>query len=491
MQNKTILITILVFLLLQISYAEKIADNTSSMKQISIADVTRLALENSLDIQIARIDAYKERTSLGKAKSIFDTFVNSGASYEDDKKKTATTLSRTKTTTNEYSLGVEKKLPTGSRLKIDTEHSLVDANSSSSAINNYNESSIKFSLNQSLGKNFFGLTDRSEIKITKINIDNAGYSSLDEIENALYKAQTAYWNIVLKEKELNIKSDMLKKAEKLYSIYKESYERGTVEKTDLFAVEANMRARKNGVLVAHLEKEIAKNNLLFLLNEEDTHIHLQPVDPLATTLHCVDVYEILKEAISHRRDYKIIKNKIESQNIDIKIKKNALWPEIDLEASFLKNGLASNYQDSWNQTSDENNYEFFTGITFRIPFRNRSAKADLEKARLNREQLLLFLKRTERLILKEIYNKVKEVNSLKNRIELLTSISKLQENKLKEEMKHFSYGRSSSDIIIRHEEDILQARLNLASSLFKYRVSLIDLDLAKNTLLDKHWKGAL
>ncbi|MBU0479150.1 TolC family protein [bacterium] len=482
MKSKAILIAALLFLLLQSSYAEQ---------QISIDDVTRLALENSLDIQIAKIDVYKERTSLGKAKSIFDTFLNSGASYEDDKKKTSTTLSRIKTATNEYSLGVEKKLPTGSSIKIDAEHSLVDANSSSSAINNYNESSIKFSLNQSLGKNFFGLADRSNIKITKINIDNAEYSSLGEIENALYKAQAAYWNVVLKEKELDIKLDMQKEAEKLYSIYKENYERGTTEKGDLFAIEANMRTRKNEVLIAHLEKEIAKNNLLFLLNEEDTHIQLQPLDPLVTTLHSVDVYAILKEAILHRRDYKVIKNKIESQNIDIKIKKDALWPEIDLEASFLKNGLASNYQDSWNKTSDENNYEFFTGITFRIPLENRSAKADLEKAKLNKEQLLLFLKRTERLILKEINNKVKEVNSLKNRIELLTSISKLQENKLKEEMKHLSYGRSSSDIILRYEEDLLQANLDLSSSLFKYRVSLIDLDLAKNTLLDKYWKGVL
>ena len=481
MRNKAILVTAMLFLLSQISYAE----------QISIDDVTRLALKNSLDIQIARIDARKERTSLGKAKSIFDTFLSGEGIYRDNKKKSASTMSRTKTTTNEYSLGIEKKLPTGSSLKIDAEHSLIDANSSSSAINNYNESSLKFSLNQSLGKNFFGLTDRSEIKITKINIDNAEYSSLNEIENALYKAQAAYWNVVLKEKELNVKLDMLKKAEKLYSIYKENYERGTVEKADLFAVEANMRARKNEVLIARLQKEIAKNNLLFLLNEEDTNIQLQPVDSLVTALHCVDVYEILKEAILRRRDYKIIKNKIESQNIDIKIKKNALWPEIDLEASFLKNGLASNYQDSWNETSDENNHEFFTGITFRIPLGNRSAKADLEKARLNRKQLLLFLKRTERLILKEVINKVKEVNSLKNRVELLTSISKLQNNKLEEEMKHFSYGRSSSDIIIRYENDLLQARLNLTSSLFKYRVSLIDLDLAKNTLLDKHWKDAL
>ncbi len=486
MRNKIIFVFIFSLLLQSL-----FADDISSVKQISIADVTRLALENSLDIQIARIDVYKERTSLGKAKSIFDTFVNSGASYKDDKKKSATTLSRTKTATNEYSLGVEKKLPTGSSLKIDTEHSLIDANSSSSAINNYNESSFKFSLNQSLGKNFFGLTDRSNIKITKINIDNAEYSSLDEIENTLYKAQAAYWNIVLKEEELNIKSDMLKEAEKLYSVYKENYERGTAEKGDLFAVEANMRARKNEVLIARLEKEIAKNNLLFLLNEEDTHIQLEPLDSLITTLYCVDVYETLREAVLHRRDYKIIKNKIESQNIDIKTKKNALWPEIDLEASFLKNGLASNYQDSWNETVDRNNYEFFTGITFRIPLGNRSAKADLEKAKLNKEQLLLFLKRTERLILKEINNKVKEVNSLKNQVELLTSISELQKNKLKEEMKHLGYGRSNSDTIIRYEEDLLQASLNLASSSFKYRVSLIDLDLAKNTLLNKYWKDAL
>ena len=77
-------------------------------------------------------------------------------------------------------------------------------------------------------------------------------------------------------------------------------------------------------------------------------------------------------------------------------------------------------------------------------------------------------------------------------LEQLSSIARqIPEDKLNEEMRRLGYGRSSSDIIIRYEEDLIQARLDLARSLFDYRLSLVALDLIKNTLLDQYWSDEL
>ncbi len=126
-----------------------------------------------------------------------------------------------------------------------------------------------------------------------------------------------------------------------------------------------------------------------------------------------------------------------------------------------------------------------------IPFENRAAKADLKEANLQKEQLLLQLKQSERLILKDIHNAVTTVNVFKEQVANTQKIASLQEAKLDEEIKRLKYGRSNADTIIRYTEDVLKAQIVFASALYKYRVSLIDVDLAANTLLDKYWQEPL
>ena len=179
------------------------------------------------------------------------------------------------------------------------------------------------------------------------------------------------------------------------------------------------------------------------------------------------------------------------QRASAKVKKNARWPEIDLEASFTRNGIDNKYRKSWDDMVGKNKHEAFVGMTFRFPLENRLARSELKEAELHKAQTLLNLKRTERLILKEITNNVKDINTLKSKIGLLTHIVELEDNKLKEEMKLLGYGKSDSDTVIRFEEDLLLARLQLAYALFDYRVSTANLERTKNTLLDEYWHGEL
>ncbi len=458
---------------------------------LSIESATELALKNSLEIQIAKYDTYRSRTKLKKEESIFDTFLTLTADYRDNKQQLSSTTDISRTRNKSFSMGLEKTLPTGSTIELEAEDTRTSSALSTVIVNPNYETSGAITLTQSLGKNFFGLKDRGKIKITKIDIENTEYSSLDSIENTIYSTQAGYWDLVLKDARLTIRNNMLNNAEELYRRYEDKYSRGLAEEVDIFAAKANVQNRKNELLIAELERELAKNNLLFLLNEEDSSINIQTLDKLEIELINKDIATELKKAIETRRDYKIIKNKIKSKNIDISIKKNALWPEIDLEASFTKNGIRSSESAAWSDISRENDSQTYIGINFNIPLENSEARSELKEARLYKEQLLLSLKKIERLILKEIHNGVKSINNLKNQVELYDSIVELQQNKLHEEMKKFNYGRSDSDTIIRYEEDLLNAELHLATALYSYHVSLINLATTENILLDKYWDSRL
>jgi len=459
--------------------------------ELSLEDVTELALENSLDIQIAKFDAYIKRTSQDKAESIFDTILSAEASYDYDKKMQSSTLAGSYTKEHSFSLGLEKKLPTGTTLSLDATNTKKRTDSIYAALNPYHEAEAEFTVKQSLGKNFFGLADRADIKVTRIDIENSDFTSLDKIEGDLFAVQESYWNFVLKDTELAIKKDMLKKAEVLFAIYKDKSSLGLVEESELLAIEALVFTRKSEVDIAALERETAKNNLLFLINQGGFKTEIRPKNNLFCSADTVDLYEVLNAAVQNRRDYKRIKNELKRNKINVVVRKNALWPEIDLEASFARNNLASDRSSAWEDFTKGSNDEIFFKLSFKVPLENREAKAEFEKINLEAERLLLRLKRLERLILQEINDKVNNVNTMQIQVKLFEQTVKIHTKKLDKQISRLEFGRSDADTLIRYEEDLLGARLSLATYLFRYRRSLIELDLAENSLLDKYWKEPL
>lgn len=475
----------------QINAQLKTNVDTLPVIALTLKDVTDLAINNSIDIQLAQFDAYIKRTSLMKEESIFDTFLNAETSFIHDKSERASSLLGTDSKENKLSIGIEKKLPSGTTVSLEATDTKYRTDSLYNTLNPYHEGAVELSIIQELGKNFFGLADRSKIKLTKIDIENSDFTSLDSIENSLYTVQRSYWNFVLKEKNLSIAREMLNEARKLCQIYNDKYPLGLVEESDLLAVEALLHARESEVDIALLEKETAKNDLLFLINQGDFEQGIASKDSLDCTVDTVDLYEALRKATQHRRDYKKIKNETEKNKIDLVVKKNALWPEIDLEASFTRNNLNTAHTRAWEDIMENSNDEVSFKISLRLPLENREARSELEKAKLEKTRYLLMLKRVERLILQEVNDKINQVNTMQNQVRLFETTVGIHQKKLAEQIKRLNYGRSDSDTLIRYEEDLLAARLSLAYYLFRYRISLIELDLVQNSLLDKYWKEPL
>ena len=458
---------------------------------ISLSEATQLGLLNSLDIQIARLNAYIEGTSLQDVESIFDTFLNAEGSYEHDRLAQPSTIAGSDSHEKKFSAGLEKLLPTGTTVSIDLQNTKAKTDSTFVALNPYDEAEVGFSLTQEIGRNFFGLADRGAVKVTKIDIENADFTSLDDIEDAIFGVQEAYWRLVLRYKDVEITEDMLERAVKLYKLYQDRFSLGMAEETDVLAMEAMTKARQAEVAIAVLARETAKNQLLFLLNRGDFQQNIVCKDKLSLVAYQVDLYESLKKAIAYRRDYKRVVNDLKKNNIEIVVNKNALWPQIDLEATFVRNSLNSSRKQAWKNLSTDSHDEYIFKFTFEFPLENNEAKAQLKKVRLEKQRYLLDLKRTERFILQEINNKVNQINTYHSQVLLAESAVDINERKVAQQIKRISYGRSNSETLIDYERDLITSRLFLAQNLFNYRVALIEMELVQNTLLDKYWKDPL
>ena len=152
---------------------------------LSLEDVTRLALQNNFDIQLAQYDAQIARSKQGEAESIYDTIFEAEVKYRDNQKARTTTILGTKNLENDYNLSLSKKFSTGTKIDVDMTNARDWSNSVFVTLNPSYDSAFGVTLEQELGKNFFGIQDRGTVKLTKLDIENSRYTSLEKIEESV------------------------------------------------------------------------------------------------------------------------------------------------------------------------------------------------------------------------------------------------------------------------------------------------------------------
>jgi len=409
--------------------------------EFSLEEITQAALQSNFDIQLTKYDAWIARTDKNVARSIYDTIFEAEVEYRDNQRKQTSTISGSKTVDNDYNIGFSKKLPSGTTVSVDLDNNRHFTNSTFTTSPLTHDSTLGVTVDQDLGKNLFGIQDRGDVKITLIDIENSEYTSLEKIEESVAEVQKAYWDLVLQVENVKINEAMVAEAKKLYDLHQEQLQTGLVEIAEAIASEANYKTRKNALLLAQ-NRVKAKNNILKLLLNIEDDIAIDPTEDFELPVAEEQLLFSLKQAFENRQDYKKAHNEIRSRDITLSMKKNNLWPEINLTATFEKNGLGDHFKHAVTEITEFDNPNLFAGLTVTFPLENREARGQLKAAELEKAKTLLELKLLERQIATEVMDQVRDCNIFQEVTANAKEIAWLQEQKLEEEIKRYKYGRS-------------------------------------------------
>jgi outer membrane protein TolC len=459
--------------------------------KFSLEEATALALKNNFDIQLARYDAWIARTDEGAAESIYDTIFNAEIEYQNNQRKQTSTIAGTRVLDNDYNVGLSRKLPTGTTLEVNAANNRHWSNAAFATSALTHDATAGLTVKQELGKNFFGVQDRGDIKITRLDIANSEYTSLEKIEESIASVQKAYWDLALEGERARIAEEMVGQAKRLFDLHQEKSKDGLVEPPEMMASQANYETRKNELLLARNAVDTRGNVLKLLLNITADDARLEPSEGLSLPGEAVAFTASLKEAFTARRDYQKALNEIQSKDLTLSLKRNNLWPEVNLTATFERNGLGDHFKQAVRQIGEEDNPNLFAGLEITFPLENTGARAELKAADLEKARALVNLKLVEKKIAVEISDQVRHCNVYRELARSRRGIAQLQRQKLDEEEKRFRYGRSDTDTMIRFQEDWLKAREAELEAKHLYQTALVDLAVKEGTLLDKYWEGKL
>jgi outer membrane protein len=349
--------------------------------EITLQDAVELALENSMDIAVARYNPWFGDTDILAAEGgglpqgvsgaeirfsnanvpflNFDPILTSSVGYDDRSTPinnpfisgtgTGTTASGLISHTAQYNNQYTQGFATGTTVTAIWDNARSSSTSAANFFNPTVQSSLTIQFQQQL-LNGFGLSvNRRNILIAKNNRRLADYAFEQQAITTVTNTITAYWELVYARENVKVEEQAVTVSNKLYGDNRKQLEIGTMAPLDVTRAESELASDRQNLIIAQTVK----------LQDEQILKNAISRDPLSTSLINVEIVPLdhpnppeavesgsfedaIKEAFAKRPDLLEQEINVKNAAIDARATRQALLPTATLQAQYLSSGLAGN-----------------------------------------------------------------------------------------------------------------------------------------------------
>jgi len=348
--------------------------------ELTLQDAVELALENSMDIVVARYNPWfgdtdimvaeggglpqgvsgaEIRFSTANVPSLFlDPLLTTSFAFDDRSTPVNNPfISGTGSATaaglishpDQYNTQYNQGFSTGTSLQVNWDNSRSSSTSEANFFNPFVQSSLTVSFSQQLLNGFGSFVNRRNIVIAKNNRKLADYVFEQQAITTVTSAITAYWELVYARENVAVQEQAVKVSDKLFNDNKKQLEIGTLAPLDVTRAEAQLATDRQNLILAQTTK----------LTNEQTLKNAISKDPLASNLINVEIIptdrpnipeaveaptfeDAIKEAFSKRPELLEQAINITNAGIEVRSTQKALLPTATFTAQYGSQGLAGN-----------------------------------------------------------------------------------------------------------------------------------------------------
>ncbi len=522
----------------------RVGVQTGQTMTLTLNETIRKALENNNTIEVAREDVRIQETQLRSLRGAFDPVLSLTPNYARST-STGTLGSNDFRLDVGFDKLLERgggsfnsffnNSQTGSNSRNNTSFNQTSTLGSTSNTTYFSNLGVTY--NQPLFRNFRVDNTRRQIKIQRKRLQQSDADFRRQTIDIISQVQTAYWDLVfaLRNQQNQVANVNLAR-ENLRQI-EAKIEVGSAAPLARAEVNTELANREGDLLLATQQVATSENDLKRLILRDPTAPEwsqsLVPTDTPAYSDEPIVVEDAIKDAIDNRPELRRLRLQNEITAIDINYFKNQTKPRIDLVSSFSLNGLSLGNQSTdaiiTNQflgnddllrqnlnllltranlpTIDNSSLtisgtpgyfnggsfrafgnlfrgdapNYTVGVTFELPFGNRTAKANLAGARITQQQNDAQMRLQEQTVVAEVRNAVQAVETSRRRVLTARRARESAEIQLEGERKLFEVGRSTTFLLFQRENALTNARNSEIRAETDYNKSLSDLQRATST----------
>src|SRR6267143_335100 len=405
-----------------------------------------------------------------------------------------------------YNTQFTQGLQTGTSLFVAWDNTRSSNTSSFQLFNPSVLSSIFVGFQQQLLNGFGRSIGSRNIRIAKNNRKIADWAFTQQAITTVTNTITAYWELVFARENVKVQQQAVTVAEKLYNDNKKQLEIGTMAPLEVTRAESELATNRQNLIVAQtlqlqdqqvLKNAISKNPLAPNFVNVEVITTDSPSRPEA--IEAPSFEEAAKEAFAKRPELQEEALNLLNGAIDIKATRNALLPTATLSAQYSSVGLAGNqakftsktiagapvvdangnpvpgdflpttqftpngivqagFGDAMSSLFHNNFPDYQVSLNVQIPIRNRSAKADNQRAILTQRQLEAQLQLLKNAALLDVRNTYIALTQDRAQVDAASKARELQQQTFDAEQKKYQLGASTVYLVIQTQRDLINAQ---------------------------------
>jgi outer membrane protein TolC len=506
-------------------------------RTLTLAEAAELALKNNLEIEIERTSRLVADQNLKAAKGVFDPIFRWQPGGARVASPTPSALAPASGAFNETAINSNfallQRLPWyGAQGSVAFDNTRAATNNPFSAFSPYLTSRLAFNYSQPLWRNFRIDSIRTDLKIRAKNAEIASTDLEARAIAVVAATEQAYWVLVAARADVKVASDFADLARTQFELSKRLIAAGTLAPVELAASEAELQRRVDTYFSAVNQWTAAENNLKTLIAPgRDSELWSDEIVPADTATQTPPPADALRESVSkavaQRPELRALDQRTEINGYQRDLAANQRKPAVDVNASFITQGLAGTTNPAPNSFGNLNaatnarvdqlsriaglppvqqpqfggpnpvflggygtvvsglfggNYATLQGgVTVDLNLRNRAADANLALADINDRRLKLQRRQVEQIIEAQVRNTLQAVETAKQRIIAATASVRAANEKLESENRLFRTGESTNFLVLTRQNELndsrrrlLQAELELNRAILQFRQALGD-----------------
>lgn len=327
-----------------------------------------------------------------------------------------------------------------------------------------------------LGKGLFIDQRRAELFKAKVYYQSTFFEQKLQLNELIYESGYAYWSWFLSYHSMKILDEAFQLANIRYDAVKRTAE--LEDRPEIDVVEAGLQVQNRESMLRNYEAEYKGSGFkisTFLWNEQQVPLDLDSLTtPMKIEILEKDSVTLLSNqeidtALANHPYIQVTNFKIKGLEIERKLKKEQLKPELAVNYNFLNQPIQNNPFANLSM----NNYKW--GLTFEMPILLRKERGDLAKTNLKLKEEQFNLENSKAYVEYKIRNAYVDYNNALIQVEIFQKTVVDTKRLLDAEKAMFESGESSLFLINARELAYIQAKLKWVESIAKSKQAYLSL----------------
>jgi outer membrane protein TolC len=479
------------------------AESTNT-QYLSLRECVELALARNPDLQIERVNPLIARATLSGSYGVYDPIFLNDARREnaaDSGGFDPADFSRDAVYEAESEVvrsGLTGLLPSGLSYALTGSYAHSHGLRNTLNFDSYNLVTA-ISVRQPLLRNFWTDQPRTLIRINKKNLKITELGVVYMAMDVVNRVHQAYYGLLLAIEDQRVREDLLAARKSFLAATRRRIELGTLTALDeklaqaqVAGVESELSAARNSVVLAENALKLAIGGL----GTNEWAGRIVPTETLQPLPEALTLSESFQRGLEKRPDLAQLRQDIEKSDLDLRFRRNQLFPFLDVVAGYGRKGAdvqqvfppiepSGSFSSAYDQVKDGTAANDMIGLIFSMPLARTTERANYRASKHLKTQALLRLKQREEIVMREIADAFHLAQNNLERVSVSRRAREFAAAALEDEERKLVGGKSTLFFVLQLQADFARSRSAELVVKADYSRALAQLHFAEGSILEK------